>query len=1475
MMAIIQAEDIFGFHKWYLDFAHPFKNSEVHLYAHFHAYKSAYISAIPILVIVILLVVYCTSSILKRLIFLNWMRNFIESDNKNTVLLCSRTFYALFFISFLGFTVHLTGIIYPNFQIMMIPPLISWSLTNLIILMRRKKPIFVCLPITFLSISITQIIIFIDDKPQQTPFLSIIFRLCPALLSLGSIVIILNMPFRDFDKLETEISPIFSIPNSSFRSPEDNLTIWQFMSVSWMAPLISLGRIRQLNDEDVWSLSYEFKHRLLFEKFRKLKGSVLGKLLQANGLDLLIVSVPGVIELTANFLSPVLLGKILQSIESLSSKRTTLIYALLMLLVRWISAQSSVFSLWYSRRVYERSRGEMIIMLYEKTLSRKVRAGSSGVNENPDQSLTSINTISINTRHTPILRRIRNFSARLIGKLCCHRKGYQQEKNSSFASSGKILNLMRFDAYEVSQRFWEFPTIITQPLNLLFSIIMIWRLLGWPCLLGVITVILAQIINALLARILVKWERKRKIATDLKLQYITQFVEVIRHLRYYAWQDVWLKSIMDARQYELGLRIITGLWRIFINFLNTLASGFFPVVAFWAYSVLTRQPLKVNIAFPALQLFSILESSLRELPTLMMALLNASVSLERLNNFMLEPDVQEPPSLIGSEIQLQNASFAWPGTSKPVLSNLNLKFQPGINMICGKVGAGKSALLLALLGELDQLGGEFLRYKQMIGYCGQMPWLQSMSIRENILFSAPYEQIRYKNVLESCALTQDLINFKYGDLSMVGENGIGLSGGQKARISLARAIYSRANLLLLDDPLSSLDYQTAEFIVQRCLASPLLEGRIIVLVTHRTELCSEMAKQIIFLNSGKAFVISKDDLSSKLEFKNEFLKSAKSNQDLNFNLNEDHSLVPNKFLEDEYRAHGGVQSRVYWEYVKAGKLKWWLILVCVLALFRLIEIGETWFLKQWSEAYGKLKEQGMIYFENPFKDLPSPEINLLPWLIGFSLLTIFQAIFYIISQGIMLTIIYKAGKTLFEKVMVKVTYAKFRFYDITPVGRLLNRLTSDINTVDGNISNQFHDVATLFISWLFSMVTIGFITPLFLIFALGLSSVFTLIFLHFLPTSQSLRRLEMVLLTPLISNFGAVTDGLTTIRAYCASSRFLDRVITVTDNFQKMDHFYWSLQSWLMYRFDILSALFTFILTIFAIHLEISAGLVAFALTASSRFVTATHSLCRKYGQLQMDFVSVERVVELLNISQEVKGKIIPPASWPRYGSDIVFENVNIQYALHLEMVLSDVSFTIPGGSTTALTGRTGSGKSTLALALLGILPATSGRIIIDGLDLATIDLEILRSRISFLAQDPILFQGTLKLNLDPLSHHSVDECEAVITAISNIQNYSWSLQTLIDTAGGNLSQGQRQLVGLARVLLRRSPIVILDEATASIDTQMAKQIQFLLREWLSQSTILVVAHRPEAVRDANIIIRMANGKILEVKDYRSNLIKT
>ena len=614
-------------------------------------------------------------------------------------------------------------------------------------------------------------------------------------------------------------------------------------------------------------------------------------------------------------------------------------------------------------------------------------------------------------------------------------------------------------------------------------------------------------INVFTARALLRWERTRRAATDSKLQIISQFVEAIRHLRWYGWQDAWLGQIMEARQHELNLRVITSLWSILINFTNAFANGMFPVAAFYAYTYLAGQPLRIDIAFPALQLFSMLETNLRELPGLITALLNAYIAVQRLETFMSEPNKVDTEVLptAATHLELRHASIAWPGTSRLVLQDVTITFPIGLTIVCGKVGAGKTALLQALLGELDKRGGELIRSTEMVGYSAQTPWLQCMSIRENILFSSPYEESRYKQVIAACALTEDLANFNHGDLSNIGENGIGLSGGQRARVALARTVYSQANILLLDDPLSALDQQTAEIVVRRCLGGSLLAGRIIVLVTHRTDLCHSLAEQIVEISEGRARILGPEaSFSDSLRL----IRSSDSTTNTSNEREAEQQLaaVPDKFIEDEHRASGGVRARVYWTYIKAAKLRWWIALVCVLAVYRIIAFGQTWFLKQWGEAYDQPQE---LLISNPFENFPSPEVNVRPWLVGFFLITAARAIMFLISRCFMLVIIYIAGRRMFKDIMKRISFATFRFYDVTPVGRLMNRLTSDIGTIDGNISEQFHNVVWLLIGWVSSIIIIASITPGFLLFSFILTVGFALIFLRFLPTSQSLRRLEV------------------------------------------------------------------------------------------------------------------------------------------------------------------------------------------------------------------------------------------------------------------------------------------------------------------------------------------------------------------------------
>jgi ABC-type multidrug transport system fused ATPase/permease subunit len=813
-----------------------------------------------------------------------------------------------------------------------------------------------------------------------------------------------------------------------------------------------------------------------------------------------------------------------------SPKSATLTYAFLSLVLRLISAQADVFAIWYSRRAYERSRGELITMLYEKTLDRKILGAkqeqktdgepngntSSGVNGHTNGSADT----NKDSHEQPwnLLKAVRRYV-----RLIFLRKQKPSKPEKEAASMGKILNLMRNDVYEVSQRFWDFPDIITKPLGAILATLLIWRMLGWSCLLGFVALVASQLINIVIARYQVYFEKKRRAATDEKLQRTTQFIESIRHLRWYGWQDAWLKGIMESRQKELHLRVVQIFLNTTLSFIMRFGSGLFPAIAFYSYTTIAHQPLRVDIIFPAIDLFNMLEGNLRSIPALITTLLNAYVAMGRIEDFMNEPDKEQRDTVPEGTAKLtcEHASFAWPGVKTNVLEDITLSFPHGLTVIYGEVASGKTALLQALLGELDKTAGEFLRPDEVVGYCAQTPWLQSMSIRDNILFSYPYEEARYRQVLEACALLPDMAEFKHGDLSNIGENGIGLSGGQKARVALARAAYSRAKILFLDDPLSALDHQTAEFIVHKLLAGPLLADRATVLVTHRTELCHGIANQWVALDKGKA-TIHEPIEAEENALKRTDTQESVDEEEQKKRGKEQEAAIPEKFIEDEHRATGGVKMRVYWRYIKSGKLRWWAIVIVVMAGFRLLDVAQTWFIKEWSESYTPDKPKGVFYWLPPAAD------DVVPWLKLFFVFVAGTAVLFWWTNIIMYGVGYQAAKTIFRDTITRVTHATFRFYDTTPVGRLMNRLTSDMNTIDGHLSLYFTIFTWTLIGWVSCIVVIISSTPTFLAFGLLLTCGFVYTFLKFLPTSQSLRRLEVSLIRsilhpPLHSSF--ILDG--------------------------------------------------------------------------------------------------------------------------------------------------------------------------------------------------------------------------------------------------------------------------------------------------------------------------------------------------------------
>ena len=615
------------------------------------------------------------------------------------------TFWTIFLLvlSILGLVSSSLLAISPKFNYFKLLDIGPWIAGLLITLVGRPKRT----PKTLLALYVSALVcglVALAGTLEEIHQIHIL-RVVTLIIEIAALLVILMMPMRDPALDAAGIAGNGDPPTSELRSPEDNLSLLQFMTVSWLSPLISRGYSNQLNDEDVWFLPYEFQHKQLHILFRELKGPVWVRLTLANGLDLFIISTLGIIEATANLAAPLLLQSLLVSIEKgLNHRSESVFWAFAMLILRLISAQSGVFSLWFGRRAYERSRGEMITMVYAKTLARKsygqLLDDGEHVQENGGEYGNGDDTSNVD-EETPLLggRLEPSRSKRLFGLFKFQKTDRPKKLKSppkQPATMGKILNLMKSDVYEVAQRFWDFSGLVTTPLQLILSLVFLWHLLGWSCLLGLAWFILVQLLNAWCIRRLYVNEKLRRSASDVRINATSQFIEAIRPLRWYDWQYKWLDTILKSRTAELHLRIITGLWNIAMVALNLSGSALFPVFTFFAYTYITKHSLAVDIAFPALQLFLMLESSLREVPNLVTVLLNAYVSLGRIEAFMAEPDKEEGDyDNSTSDIEFQDATFVWPTNHKTVLKDLNLKFSPGLSIVCGKVGAGKTALLQA------------------------------------------------------------------------------------------------------------------------------------------------------------------------------------------------------------------------------------------------------------------------------------------------------------------------------------------------------------------------------------------------------------------------------------------------------------------------------------------------------------------------------------------------------------------------------------------------------------------------------------------------------------------------------------------------------------------------------------------------------------------------------------------------------------
>ncbi|BFZ00219.1 hypothetical protein BsWGS_03257 [Bradybaena similaris] len=862
----------------------------------------------------------------------------------------------------------------------------------------------------------------------------------------------------------------------------------------------------------------------------------------------------------------------------------------------------------------------------------------------------------------------------------------------------------------------------------------------------------------------------------------------------------------------------------------------------------------------------------------------------------------------------------------PTLRNLSVTLQRGhLIGVCGNVGCGKSSLISAILGRMDVTSGT-VAVSGRIAYVSQQAWVTNDTLQDNILFGSSYEADRYKQVVEACALNVDFSTFPAGDATEVGERGANLSGGQKQRLSLARAAYSKTDLVLLDDPLSAVDVHVGHHIYQQCIQG-LLKGRSIIFVTHNLQYLKDCDKILVMKDGQIAEQGSHDHLlASGGEYANllrlfnnedkqnigvepeqdeqvevtrisdiisdgDITKSSHDeqnliNQNCNFISKETKSSDSKdvsgtgKLITEESLDTGALQLPVVHKYILA--MGGYLILLLVFVCFCLPVAGVTtagWYLSYWLEQGGgntTMIQGNLSIPSNRVIDHPDLEMYLLIYAAFIPVLIIST----LLRSFSLMKATLRASSHLHNIGFMQILHCPTSFFDATPVGRIVNRFSADLDEIDVRLPMNAEVFLTNVLQVIASMAMIGYVSPWFLLASVPLAVFFFSLMIVFHVCIRQLKCLDNITRSPVISHIGMSVQGLTCIYAYRKTGQFVRKHCELLNTNSVAVFLFYAANRWLALRLDLVSAGVGFLtaLLIVATYDHLNPALAGLALSYSVQMSGLFQFTARLAVETEARFTSVQRILEYCDVSEQEKSVAVTnnqlSKDWPKTGV-INFSGVRLRYKNDVPLALKDITFHIESHAKIGIVGRTGAGKSSLTVALFRLTELEAGKILVDDVDISTLSLNDLRSRLSIIPQDPVLFAGNLRYNLDPFQQFSdadiwqaLEKCHIA----SMVKSLEHQLDTTVVESGNNFSVGERQLVCMARALLRNSRILVLDEATAAIDSETDALIQQTLKEAFTECTMLIIAHRINTVIGCNKILVMEEGMIKEF-DTPANLL--
>ncbi|XP_037547246.1 canalicular multispecific organic anion transporter 2 [Nematolebias whitei] len=1105
---------------------------------------------------------------------------------------------------------------------------------------------------------------------------------------------------------------------------------------------------------------------------------------------------------------------------------------------------------------------------------------------------------------------------------------------------GEIVNLMSVDA----QRFMDLTTFLNMlwsaPLQIMLALYFLWQNLGPSVLAGVAVMVLLLPFNAFIAMKTRAYQVEQMQYKDQRIKLMNEILNGIKVLKLYAWENSFKDKVLAIRQNELNVLRKTA----YLGALSTMAWTSAPfLVALTTFAVYVtvdeKNILDAEKAFVSLSLFNILRFPLNMLPQVITGLVQASVSLKRIQSF-LSHDELDPNSVdrknTGTEfsVSIVNGRFTWAKEDPPVLHNINVMVPQGsLLAVVGHVGCGKSSLISALLGDMEKLEGE-VSVQGLVAFVPQQAWIQNATLRDNILFGKSYDEQKYRRVLDACALTPDLEVLPGGDMTEIGEKGINLSGGQRQRVSLARALYSDADVYLLDDPLSAVDAHVSKHIFDNLIGPEgLLKGKTRILVTHGISFLpqvdnivvmvdgrvSEMGSYVDLLKQNGAFaeflrnyaledLVEEDEATEDLmdedelfpddvlsnhtdmvdnepvinEAKKSFLRQISilssegdgsrcrsvrrhgcSQRKHGEPQEKNKPQEMEKLIQAETAETGRVKTKVYVEYAKAVGLLLSVIIILLYGCQSAAAIGANIWLSQWTNDEAMNRTAENVHMR-----------------VGvYAALGIAQGVLVMISSFTLAMGNIGAARKLHFNLLANKLHTPQSFFDTTPIGRIINRFSKDIYVIDEALpSTVLMFLGTFFLS-LSTMIVIISSTPFFAIVIVPLTAIYIFVQRFYVATSRQLKRLESVSRSPIYSHFSETVTGASVIRAYSRHAAFVLMSDIKVDENQKS--YYPGIVSnrWLGVRIEFIGNCIVLFAALFAVigKKSLNPGLVGLSVSYALQVTMSLNWMVRMTSDLESNIVAVERVKEYSETKTEAPWEVEdkkPPSEWPMNGN-VEFHNYSVRYREGLDLVLKNLTLNVKGGEKIGIVGRTGAGKSSMTLCLFRLLEAAGGEITIDDVKIAEIGLHDLRSKLTIIPQEPVLFSGTLRMNLDPFDKYSDED---VWKALEHshlhkfVSNQAAKLELECSEGGENLSVGQRQLVCLARALLRKTRILILDEATAAIDLETDDLIQSTIRTQFEDCTVFTIAHRLNTIMDYTRVLVLDKGQIAEF-DTPTNLI--